>query len=165
MNKTSIEGTKDVPGFAFYLANGVINALLIYVSIAISWRGSHLIWFKIQTYWPIHFNDVFSSLLNNASICIMHYQQCDLVLGGIGITNPRIFLVDLSAGYLFSSVSFVIPMPNSENNIAAVVKPFQIRVKSIFSLVYSNSFRCFVLMFSLLIEMRTYKNVNDDFFQ
>ncbi|EFX79068.1 hypothetical protein DAPPUDRAFT_104768 [Daphnia pulex] len=76
LNKTSIEGTKEIPGFAFYLANG----------------------------------------------------QCDLVMGAIGITTTRIVLVDLSSGYLYSSVTFMIPMPDSMNNIAAVVKPFQLPV-------------------------------------
>ncbi len=57
------------------------------------------------------------------------HQQCDLVMGAMGITTSRIVLVDFSTGYLYSSVTFMTPMPDSMNNIAAVVKPFQLPVK------------------------------------
>lgn len=56
------------------------------------------------------------------------YQQCDWVIGAIAISNSRMILVDFSHGYLYSSIAFFIPMPNSANYIAAVAKPFQIPV-------------------------------------
>ena len=76
-------------------------------------------------YWIHHI------LMNVYFLVHWMHQQCDLVIGAIGITTTRIMLVDLSTGYLYSSVTFMIPMPNSRNNIAAVVKPFQLPVKQI----------------------------------
>ncbi|EFX79067.1 hypothetical protein DAPPUDRAFT_245404 [Daphnia pulex] len=84
------------------------------------------------------------------------YSQCDLVMGAIGITTTRIVLVDFSTGYLYSSVTFMTPMPDSMNNIAAVVKPFQLPIVINGRLLstYSSSFLFYI--FGVLLNQGSY---------
>jgi hypothetical protein len=61
---------------------------------------------------------------------IKYDQECDLVMGAIGMTNTRLPVLDFSQGYYYTGIAFMIPMPGNSNNVAAVVKPFQLPVKS-----------------------------------
>ncbi|EFX79069.1 hypothetical protein DAPPUDRAFT_245402 [Daphnia pulex] len=54
--------------------------------------------------------------------------KCDLVMGAIAMTNIRLPVLDFSQGYYYTGIAFMIPMPGNSNNVAAVVKPFQLPV-------------------------------------
>lgn len=49
-------------------------------------------------------------------------------MGAFAMSANRKALIDFSQGYIYTSNAFVIPMPDSSNNIAAVIKPFQLSV-------------------------------------
>ena len=57
-------------------------------------------------------------------------QEADLVLGGILASSIYVGTVDYSANWTDIITSFLIPYPTSSENIEAIVKPFQIEVKS-----------------------------------
>ena len=57
-------------------------------------------------------------------------QEADLVLGGILASSIYVGTVDYSATWTDIITSFLIPYPTSSENIEAIVKPFQIEVKS-----------------------------------
>ena len=57
-------------------------------------------------------------------------QEADLVLGGIVASSIYIGTADYSATWADVIISFLIPYPTSSENIGAIVKPFQIEVKS-----------------------------------
>lgn len=56
------------------------------------------------------------------------FQTCDLVIGPIVMTNKRLFAVDLAAGYAYTNIAIIIPMPESSDNSAAIAYPFQMPV-------------------------------------
>ena len=45
------------------------------------------------------------------------------------MTTRRYATAEFSSGILYSTIAFMIPMPEPMNNVAAVVKPFQLWVK------------------------------------
>ncbi|EFX77449.1 hypothetical protein DAPPUDRAFT_321338 [Daphnia pulex] len=55
-------------------------------------------------------------------------RQCDIVVGAYAMTAARLVTAELVPGVFYSSVASVIAMPESMNNVAAVVKPFQLWV-------------------------------------
>ncbi|EFX77451.1 hypothetical protein DAPPUDRAFT_247527 [Daphnia pulex] len=51
--------------------------------------------------------------------------QCDIVVGAFAMTAARLVISEFVPGVFYTSVASVIAMPESMNNVAAVVKPFQ----------------------------------------
>ncbi|EFX79522.1 hypothetical protein DAPPUDRAFT_104187 [Daphnia pulex] len=56
-------------------------------------------------------------------------EECDLILAVIRQTPERLRLLELLHPWMYSQTAFIIPMPEvSQNNVDAVIKPFQLWV-------------------------------------
>ena len=62
----------------------------------------------------------------------MAHQEADFALGGFLATSLDVKTIDFSAPWTEAPCFFLIPFPTSSENIAAIVKPFDLKVK------YSN---------------------------
>ena len=74
----------------------------------------------------------------NLSDCLP-YQQCDLVIGAIAISNSRMILVDFSHGYLHWSIAFFIPIPNSASRSRQTISNSSIDYSPAFNLSICDS--------------------------
>ena len=44
------------------------------------------------------------------------------------MTNNRLAVMDFAEGFAYTTVALIIPMPESSDNSAAIIRPFQITV-------------------------------------
>ena len=52
------------------------------------------------------------------------------------MTNNRLAIMDFAEGFAYTTVALIIPMPESSDNSAAVIRPFQITVVQFTPLPY-----------------------------
>ena len=63
-------------------------------------------------------------------------KEADLVLGGTASTSNRIKKIDFSTPWLETPIGFLIPYPTSNENIAAIVKPFDLTVITLIHILF-----------------------------
>ena len=51
-----------------------------------------------------------------------------MIIGTAVMSNNRFAVMDFAEGFAYTAVALVIPMPESSDNSAAIIRPFQIPV-------------------------------------
>lgn len=54
-----------------------------------------------------------------------------MIVGAVTIALSRHASMDFAQGFMHTPVAILIPMPEPSNNVASVIKPFQITVSTV----------------------------------
>ena len=85
-----------------------------------------------------------------------------MVLGGTASTSNRIKIIDFSTPWLETPIGFLIPYPTSNENIAAIVKPFDLTVITLINIILFYHFDLRALSFSDMATASCFIPGDDD---